>query len=280
VKRLAALLACAVLVAACGGAEPDEPAGRSGGTAADDRLGGEPVDDGSSLRLCDGQTVEVVKVGGGTEAIDRWRELRDDARSSGVWPVIVGAPEDAAGLAETTRFNCEDGHTFERTLARASKVDVDRARARVARLYGVRPNELRGSTRLPDEPPGDEFVVPFDLVSGEPLPEVRIALLPIEASWEATAVLPFGNYNESPAPPVHTAVLRDWSRRYGAEVVSMTADVLELAVSRPPTSDQAALALAREQFSYAPDIVQQGVGDVESLAATLKNGHAWYFWWD
>ena len=22
------------------------------------------------------------------------------------------------------------------------------------------------------------------------------------------------------------------------------------------------------------------IGDVEALAATLKNGHAWYFWWD
>lgn len=279
-KRLAALLACAALVAGCGGAEPDEPAGRSGGTAADDRLGAEPVDDGAPLRLCDGREVEVVKVGGGTEAVDRWRELRDDASSSGVWPVIVGGPDDAAVLADMTQFNCTDGHTFERTLERASKVDVDRALARVARRYSVRPRELRGSTPLPGEPPTDEFVVPFDLVSGEPLPEVGIALLPIDESWQATAILPFGNYNENPAPAVHTAVLRDWSRRYGAEVVSVTGDVLELAVSRPPTTDLAALALAREQFSYAPDIVQQGVGDVESLAATLKNGHAWYFWWD
>jgi hypothetical protein len=60
----------------------------------------------------------------------------------------------------------------------------------------------------------------------------------------------------------------------------MTGDVLELSVARPPSTDQAALALAREQFRYAPDIVQQGVGDVETLAASLKNGHVWYFWWD
>jgi hypothetical protein len=50
----------------------------------------------------------------------------------------------------------------------------------------------------------------------------------------------------------------------------MTGDVLELSVTRPPTSDQAALALAREQFSYSPDIVQRGVNDIETLAASLK----------
>jgi hypothetical protein len=60
----------------------------------------------------------------------------------------------------------------------------------------------------------------------------------------------------------------------------MTGDTLELSVSRPPTTDQAALALAREHYSYAPDIVQQGTGDVETLAATLKNARAWFFWWD
>jgi hypothetical protein len=60
----------------------------------------------------------------------------------------------------------------------------------------------------------------------------------------------------------------------------MTGEVIEMSVSRPPTSDRAALVPAREQFRYAPDIVQQGVGDVETLAAALKDGHAWYFWWD
>jgi hypothetical protein len=197
-----------------------------------------------------------------------------------VWPVLVGSPDDAARLAETAGINCNDGYTYERTLEQAAKVDVERAIARVARLYGVRARELRGSTPLPDEPPSNEFVVPFDLVSGDPLPEVRIALLPVDEGWKAPAILPWGRYNENPAPPVHTAVLRDWDRRYGAELVAMTGDTLELSVKRPPTTDQAALALAREQFGYAPDIVQQGTGDVATLAAILKNARAWFFWWD
>ena len=42
----------------------------------------------------------------------------------------------------------------------------------------------------------------------------------------------------------------------------------------------AALALARDYYLYAPDIVDQGVGDVETLAAAVRGGNAWYFWWD
>jgi hypothetical protein len=284
VRGSAVLLAYALLVGACGASRPDDPpTGKTGGEQAEeqvvDELGLKRPHAQVPLRLCDRSGVEVVQVDGDT-AIETWRELRGRARTSGLWPVVIGSPEDASLLADTVRFNCKDGHTFERTLKRASKVDVEHAIARVARSYGVRARDLRGSTPLPDHPPSDQFLVPLDVLTEEPLREVWIALLPIDESWKATAILPWGNYNENPQPAVHTAVLRDWSRRYGAELVSMTGDVLEMSVTRPPTGEQAALALAREQFSYSPDIVQQGVGDIETLAASLQNGHAWYSWRD
>jgi hypothetical protein len=217
----------------------------------------------------------------GAEAINRWRALRGDAASTGLWPVLIGAPDDASLLADVVGFNCEDGHTFEATLREASKVDVRRALADSARDSGVSERDLRGSPPLPDYPhPKDRFLVPLDVLTEKPLPQVSIALVPVEEGWQATARLPWGNYNENPAPAIHAAVLRDWSRRYGAELVSMTGDTIEMQVARPPTTDQAALALAREQYGYAPDIVDQGVGDVETLAAALKDGRAWYFWWD
>jgi hypothetical protein len=274
----------ALLVGACGdsGSKKSPPA-KSGGSQAEeslvDELGGDPPHGDVPLELCDGSAVEVVRVAG-DEAIEKWRELRGRAGPSGPRPVLIGSPADASLLADTVKFNCDEGHTFERTLERASKVDLRRALAQVARAYGVRARELRGSTPLPDDPSSNEFVVPLDVLTLEPLPEVRIALLPIDESWKATALLPWGSFNDSPGPAVHTAILRDWSRRYGAELVSLTGDVVEMSVRRPPTTDDAALALAREQFSYSPDIVQQGVGDIEALAASLKNGHAWYFWWD
>jgi len=39
-------------------------------------------------------------------------------------------------------------------------------------------------------------------------------------------------------------------------------------------------ALAKEQFLYCSDIVEQGAGSIRNLASILLNGRAWYFWWD
>jgi Domain of unknown function (DUF4253) len=280
-----ALLVCGVLAGGCNGSEPDDPSsGKADGTRAEarvlDELGLEATQSSGPLRFCDRSRVEVIQVKG-EEAIDTWRELRAEASNTDLWPVLIGPPDQVASLADLVRFNCKDGFRFERTLMQAPKLEIDQALSKVARRYGVRARDLRGSTPLPDYPYSkDEFLTPLDVVTEEPLPELAIALLPIDASWQAPAILPWGHYNDNPPPPVHTAVLRDWSRRYGAELVAMTGEVIEMSVARPPTSDRAALALAREQFRYAPDIVQQGVGDVETLAAALKDAHAWYFWWD
>jgi uncharacterized protein DUF4253 len=278
------LLACALVIGACGDSQPADPEKRTaGGVQAEERffdqLGVRQVKTKTPITACGGDRVELVEVRG-RDAIATWRALRDRARSSGRWPVLIGGPDEGPSLADMLHWNCKDGYTFERTLARASKLDLDDALARVARAYGVRARDLRGSTPLPDAPASDEFYTPLDLATEEPLPKVRIALLPIDASWKAPAYLAFGHYNDNPPPPVHTALLREWNRRYGTEVVSLTGSVIELWVAHPPTTDEAALAIAREQYRYAPDIVQQGTGDVETLAALLKDGHAWFFWWD
>ena len=79
---------------------------------------------------------------------------------------------------------------------------------------------------------------------------------------------------------MQVAFLHRWHRSYGAELVVMTHDILEFSVSRPPRSRADALELAREQYRYCADIVDQGTESVSNLAATLLNGTTWYFWWD
>jgi hypothetical protein len=81
-------------------------------------------------------------------------------------------------------------------------------------------------------------------------------------------------------PEVHVATLRRWDRLYGAEVVGMLPDLMELQVARPPRSRTAALALAREHLAYCPDVVVQGTMTLEALAASLVNAPVWHFWWD
>jgi hypothetical protein len=96
VGRPAALLACAVLLAGCGGSQPDKsPTGKTGGAQGDDQVVDERAHAEVPLRLCDRSAVDVVQAAG-DEAADTWQGLRRQASTSGVWPVMIGSPEDAS----------------------------------------------------------------------------------------------------------------------------------------------------------------------------------------
>ena len=114
----------------------------------------------------------------------------------------------------------------------------------------------------------------------DPLPKVSIALIPAADATEIPAYLNLGNWNAMPAPEYHVAALRSWRDRHGAELVGLNSDTFNLQVSRPPASREEALALAREQYEYCADIVDQGTGSLSALAASLKVDRWWYFWWD
>jgi hypothetical protein len=92
-------------------------------------------------------------------------------------------------------------------------------------------------------------------------------------SWSGAA-----NVNLDGADQV--AILKLWHDRFGAELVALGFDIVELYVPRPPTDAETALAVAEEQWVYCPDAVDQGVGDLDMLAAVQVRSHRWSFWWD
>ncbi len=95
------------------------------------------------------------------------------------------------------------------------------------------------------------------------------------------AILGWGDWNACPRPEEHVAILRHWRSRYGARLHAISTDTLELVVSDPPTTFANALVLAREQYAYASDIVDQGEhSSVGVLAAALVGSPHWHFWWD
>jgi hypothetical protein len=125
-----------------------------------------------------------------------------------------------------------------------------------------------------------EFQSVADILSGKIYPKVWIAKIPTGNRYEVPAYLKLGGWNECPASEEHVAVWRFWQAKYGAEILCATADVIEATVTNPPTEKDECFTLAREQFSYCSDIVTQGVGTIDALAAMLCNGKSWYFWWD
>lgn len=210
-----------------------------------------------------------------------WGSLRKELPPLGFWPAVLG---DDESLARHREFAADAAQSPSDIIAYAASMNV---------------SELLAQRRMgcldPDNPddhgPEDgeifekaELQKPFssclDDLSGKALLRVWIGLFPTGVSCDIPAHLGFGDWNACPKPHEHVALLKHWAQRYGVELVSATSDVIELRASRRPTTQEEALALAREQFFYCSDIVDQGVGSIATLASLLMEGDYWYFWWD
>ena len=108
---------------------------------------------------------------------------------------------------------------------------------------------------------------------------VVLAEIPVKEPWEIFAWLPFGGWNECPAPEEHRAAAKYWFEQYGAVPAVMSMDILEYALPAP-VSQERAMELALEQYFFCVDIVDQGVGTLGALAGGLAKSRFWYFWWD
>ncbi len=77
-----------------------------------------------------------------------------------------------------------------------------------------------------------------------------------------------------------SCVLRSWEDRFGAHLVGVGFDTITLVVDRPPTTVEAAEAIAAEHFAACPDSVFQGAGSIGAYAADLIDQPVWSLWWD
>jgi hypothetical protein len=202
------------------------------------------------------------------DAIDRWRTLRAVTERSGYYPVVVA---DYDLLSELS----DESPTTRESLAAAAELDA----AQCLEERVSENEELLQQGATPGVEPLNRFIVPFEITSGEPRDDVHVVLLPTTVPWHAAAHLGFCAVNYDLNPEHHAAVHRRWYEQYGAELVTASGDVLEFAVARPPAKSNA-LALAREQYGYCPDIVEQGLGTLENLASSLAESSVWFFWRD
>lgn len=125
------------------------------------------------------------------------------------------------------------------------------------------------------------ITAPFDYDTKKSY-ELLLAKIPVSEPWQVAAWLPMGNWNECPAPQDMLAMAKRWYDRYGAVICCMTSDELEFQVSNPPTDADAAYALAKEQYYFCQDRVEQYAGDynLKTFSNGLMKSPYWYFWWD
>jgi hypothetical protein len=228
-------------------------------------------------------TIQVVR----SEALAEWERLR--ALDNG-YPVLVGDQEELATLGELSSFADRTPDDILAAAARlehpASIVALRNAEVEQARDYMSRSGlQFADSYAPPDSEWPDASRIPRAsgpsvMEAGKPTDRINLLLVPASNMYEVPAHLGLGGWNDCPAAEYHVAAMRYWHGRYGAELVTVSGDVVELRVARRPTSRQEALELAREQYHYCPDIVEQGTESISGLAAMLMASDWWYFWWD
>jgi hypothetical protein len=253
----------------------------------------------------------------GEEALVTWERLKRAGRG---FPVVLGSDGAVADLMIHFRPDWPGSRSVEEILAAADGLrhpqdliarrasEEARGRAYLQQLFAnpdahlpqvtvvehgsprqLTPEETRAFLlREPQRPPLGEWPAQPDYVvglsvtmdRGRPLDKVNVGLIPTDDWTTIPAHLRWGGWNACPHPEYHVAALRSWRDRFGAELVGLGTDVMDVRVARPPQSRADALDLAREHHVYCADTVDQGVGTLNALAALLLGNEWWSFWWD
>lgn len=110
---------------------------------------------------------------------------------------------------------------------------------------------------------------------------LSLGLVAVERGADALAAIGWQgalNHNEWTAPLA--AVVRGWEERFGARVVGLGFNTLELSVSAPPVTTRHAVQVAAEHWAFCPDILFQGPGTLAGYAEEIRGKTWWSFWWD
>ena len=211
----------------------------------------------------------------GEQGLATWEQLKSAGRGS---PVILGDDESVAGIMDSYPSRPNKG-AVAKILAAAD--GIEHPKDLVSHRQEEEESEPPPIGKWPTDVSmsiGPSAVV--DITTDKPLDKVHIALIPTDDWTTIPAYLHWGGWNACPDPAFHVAALRSWRDRFGAELVGLGHDTMDLRVIRRPQTREAALELAREQYAYCNDIVDQGTGTLSALAASLKADPWWFFWWD
>jgi hypothetical protein len=180
-----------------------------------------------------GREVRAFRAGA-DELLPWWYRLRDAHPATQRWPVLLGP--QLGDLCWALSGGPRDGYDDAATLARGRDSDLETLRAE--RRATDEADGSHDDGPAAGRPADVDAAVPTRLT---PRPAVFTAteqdgwlgLVPAAHSWEVPGVLGWaGGLNYDIEPLEHVVTLRDWHRRFGAELVSLSDDqVLELLVA-------------------------------------------------
>lgn len=234
--------------------------------------------------LAAGRSVHAVHVPAGS-ALEAWRALAEAHPETGLWPFLTDPKRDErsptvwANLADYREVGIDETETgdvsqlFTRWHAEYLEDDGDDPFYDEEEQAELEAAHRCGPLALPVEPSAGNCWAAATTEIGLCPAEPGGVDLPRMIGWSGAC-----NYDISGAE--HEPVLGYWRRKYGAELLTLTFDVIELAVPYPPTAPVEVARVAQEQTDYRPDVVDQGVGTTTALAEQQVYSHTWFFWWD
>ncbi|GAB3295517.1 DUF4253 domain-containing protein [Parasphingorhabdus pacifica] len=111
--------------------------------------------------------------------------------------------------------------------------------------------------------------------------ETRLALVPAQHGADVLAVLGWsGAANHVSRTAGLSAMLRSWENRFGARLLRLGPDRVDVSVSAPPQEAEHARAVAAEHWAFCPDRIMQESGSLIDHANEIRGRRTWSFWWD
>lgn len=139
------------------------------------------------------------------------------------------------------------------------------------------------SRTFPGLAPGEDAPLSpqqIDAILGS-LPAARIGLA---VAARPADVLPrigwAGACNWDPRALQVAAVLRSWEDRFGARLLQVGFDEIQLLAERPPRTPEAAQHIAAEHCAFCDGCAGKGLRDIPGVAAHVLSTPIWTFWWD
>ncbi|MFJ8475606.1 DUF4253 domain-containing protein [Kitasatospora sp. NPDC094011] len=225
-----------------------------------------------------------------------WEQLHRAHPQSGLWPLLLSPLDDADPAfrpwlsgelypAQASDFAWYDPAALLRTWWETGSEEDDgygcddEELAEALAPYGLQWPGTAAAVSLPDGAADTEARGLAGALRS--VKDVRLGLVPARSGAEALAVCGWsGPANHVGDTAKIAAVLADWERRFGAQVVEVGFDTLQLSVPVPPATLAEALPLAAEHIALCPDQIQHGAPTAAAYAELLVNSHQWYFWWD
>ena len=197
--------------------------------------------------------------------------------SDTLWEILTMNAGAEKGAFEDYDFDAEAVVEYrEKMLAQA----IGDGKAVLTERLSERFEQNRVEMSDEEAHPANRFISYWNYETQKTQPMI-LAKIPVQHPWEVFAYLPFGGWNDCPDTAALMAVSKYWHEQHGAVPAVLTYETLEYSVPAP-VPQESALQLAKEQYAFCADIVEQGASGmtVGKLAADLKNATVWYFWWD